>query len=106
MVPPSGRAALIAAFPGSDDAADNATVYGRSLASISLTRCLTRCLIRLSLRRDSPAFGIYFLSYEYSLRYMNPNDRKDEPSNFVVLASGGIAGVLRWVDSICYRTYR
>ena len=45
--------------------------------------------------RDSPAFAIYFSSYEYFLRYMNPNDKKDEPSNFVVLGAGGIAGVLR-----------
>lgn len=46
--------------------------------------------------RDSPAFAIYFSSYELTLRYMNPNGKKEEPSNFVILGAGGIAGVLSW----------
>ena len=47
--------------------------------------------------RDSPAFAIYFSSYEYFLRYRNPNwNLNDGPSNFDVLGAGGLAGVMSW----------
>uniref|UniRef100_A0A7N0UZU0 Uncharacterized protein n=1 Tax=Kalanchoe fedtschenkoi TaxID=63787 RepID=A0A7N0UZU0_KALFE len=51
--------------------------------------------------RDSPSYGVYFWSYEYTKELLHPGCRKTgEESLQTMLAAGGVAGVSSWIG--CY----
>ncbi|XP_006901507.1 PREDICTED: solute carrier family 25 member 45 isoform X2 [Elephantulus edwardii] len=47
--------------------------------------------------RDTPTLGIYFVTYEWICRQYTPKDQN--PSSFIVLVAGGIAGINSWVTA-------
>ena len=51
----------------------------------------------LTIARETPSFGVYFLSYEYMCRMFQPKDSLQEVGTLVLLFSGGMAGIFAWL---------
>lgn len=55
----------------------------------------------ITVLRDAPAHGVYFLSYERAREQLHPGCRKSgQESLMTMLVAGGLAGVASWV--VCY----
>ncbi|PAV88589.1 hypothetical protein WR25_20220 [Diploscapter pachys] len=60
----------------------------------------SRALFRGSLAtisRDTPAFGVYFLSYEWMTRKMSGNGTTESLAGWQLLLAGGGAGMISWL---------
>ena len=55
----------------------------------------------LTLVREAPSFGVYFVTYEYMCthNWVQPDHPKQHVSTFVLLMAGGIAGMASWIST-------
>ncbi|GFP99665.1 mitochondrial arginine transporter bac2 [Phtheirospermum japonicum] len=57
--------------------------------------------LTITVLRDAPAHGVYFLTYEYTREQFHPGCRKNGQETFqTMLLAGGLAGVASWI--CCY----
>ena len=55
----------------------------------------------ITVLRDSPSYGFYFWTYEYTREKLHPGCRKSHEESFkTMLVAGGLAGVASWI--CCY----
>ncbi|XP_073290697.1 mitochondrial arginine transporter BAC2-like [Primulina huaijiensis] len=56
--------------------------------------------LTITVLRDAPAHGVYFLTYEYMREQLHPGCRKNGQEPFgTMLLAGGLAGVASWIGS-------